>query len=163
MAGPDRLTWLDSLTTQAVRTLAPGESAELMILSPQGRIEHVAALVDDGETAWLITETASGLAAFLDRMRFMLRVEVADVTSEWAALGEAVDRPAAAGEPVTWLDPWPGVTAGGTSYSVGQAGRALKPAMVGFSLRAMTGSRTPKRTSTAVESSTPMSESKPMS
>lgn len=123
VTGPDRLSWLNSLATQEVGSLAPGVGTELMILSPKGRVEHVAALVDDGETAWLITETAPELAAFLDRMRFMLRVEVADVSTDWAALGEAVDRPAAAGEPVTWVDPWPGVAAGGTSYSVGQAGR----------------------------------------
>ena len=123
VTGPDRLSWLNSLCTQELGALAPGESAEFMILSPQGRIEHVAALVDDGETAWLITETAPGLAAFLDRMRFMLRVEVADVTDEWAAIGEPISRPAGEGEPVTWVDPWPGVTAGGTSYSVGDLGR----------------------------------------
>ncbi len=123
VTGPDRLTWLNSLCSQEVAGLAPGVSTEFMILSPQGRIEHVVSLVDDGEAAWLITETAPVLAAFLDRMRFMLRVEVADVTADWAALGEAVARPAAEGEPVTWLDPWPEVSTGGTSYSVGQAGR----------------------------------------
>ncbi|MFV0286311.1 MAG: YgfZ/GcvT domain-containing protein [Demequina sp.] len=117
VTGPDRLSWLDSLSTQAVGRLAPGQSSELMILSPQGRIEHVAGAVDDGETVWLITETAEGLATFLDRMRFMLRVEVADVTAEWAALGEAVRAPAAEGEPVTWVDPWPGIVEGGTTYA----------------------------------------------
>lgn len=124
VTGPDRLTWLNSLCTQEVAELEPGVSAELMILSPQGRIEHVAGLVDDGETAWLITETPAELAAFLDRMRFMLRVEVADVTAEWAALGEPIARAAVAGEPVTWVDPWPGVTEGGTSYATGEPGRA---------------------------------------
>ena len=123
VTGPDRLSWLNSLCTQEVGSLAPGESSEFMILSPQGRIEHVASLVDDGETAWLITETAAGLAAFLDRMRFMLRVEVADVSAEWAAIGETVSRAATEGEPVTWVDPWPGVTDGGTSYSVGAVAR----------------------------------------
>jgi len=126
VTGPDRLSWLNSLSTQEVASLAPGESTEVMILSPKGRIEHVAALVDDGDTAWLITETPEGLAEFLDRMRFMLRVEVANVSSAWAALGEAVSRPAGDSEPVTWVDPWPGVTAGGTTYSVGDAGR-LRP------------------------------------
>lgn len=117
VTGPDRLTWLNSLTTQEVAALAPGVSTELMILSPQGRIEHVSAAVDDGETTWLITETPEGLSTFLDRMRFMLRVEVADVTAEWAALGEAVSAPAAEGEPVTWADPWPHIADGGTTYA----------------------------------------------
>lgn len=117
VTGPDRLSWLDSLTTQQVGALEPGQSTELMILSPQGRVEHVAGIVDDGETAWLISETAPALAEFLERMKFMLRVEIADVTEQWAALGEAVSSPAADGEPVTWVDPWPNVSAGGTTYA----------------------------------------------
>jgi folate-binding protein YgfZ len=90
-----------------------------MILSPQGRIEHVAAAVDDGQTTWLITETPAALATFLDRMRFMLRVEVADATAQWAALGEPIDAPARPGEPVTWVDDWPRIREGGTSYATG--------------------------------------------
>lgn len=117
VTGPDRLTWLNSLCTQEVAQLPPGVSTEVMILDPHGRVEHVAGLVDDGATAWLITESAPALAAFLDRMRFMLRVEVADASAGWAAVGEAIAAPAAPGEPVTWVDPWPGISAGGTSYA----------------------------------------------
>ncbi len=127
VTGPDRLSWLDSLCTQSVRMLAPHESAELMILSPQGRIEHVAGLVDDGRTAWLITETAPALAQFLDRMRFMLRVDVADATDAWAVLGEPIARPPVDGEPITWVDPWPGVTPGGTTYSPEPLGGDVRP------------------------------------
>jgi folate-binding protein YgfZ len=120
VTGPDRLTWLNSLSSQEVASLAPGVSTELMILSPQGRIEHVAGAVDDGETTWLITETAAGLAAHLDRMRFMLRVEVADVTPDWAAIGEPASVPDRDGA-VTWVDPWPDIAAGGTSYAPADA------------------------------------------
>ncbi len=121
VTGPDRLTWLNSLTTQEVASLEPGVSTELMVLNPQGRIEHVAGMVDDGDTTWLITESAPALVAFLERMRFMLRVEVADVTDQWAALGEPIATPAAAGEPVTWVDPWPGIMTGGTTYAPADA------------------------------------------
>jgi folate-binding protein YgfZ len=117
VTGSDRLTWLNSISTQELAALEPGVSTETMILSPQGRIEHVAGVIDDGETTWLITETAPGLTAYLDRMRFMLRVEVADSSAEWAALGEAIAAPAAAGEPVTWVDPWPHLSPGGTTYA----------------------------------------------
>lgn len=117
VSGPDRLTWLDSLWSQKTSDLAPGVSVEAMILSPQGRVENVAGAIDDGDTTWLVTETPAALAAHLDRMRFMLRVEVADVTADWAAIGEPVRRDAAPGEPVTWVDPWPGVVDGGTSYA----------------------------------------------
>lgn len=116
VTGPDRLSWLHSITSQDLETLAPRVSTELLVLSPHGHVEHAAAVVDDGESTWLITETPAGLAAWLDRMRFMLRVEVADVTDAWAAIGEAVGAEGAPGEPVTWRDPWPAVATGGTRY-----------------------------------------------
>ena len=66
--------------------MAPRTSTELLVLSPQGHVEHAAGVVDDGEATWLLTETPVALAAWLDRMKFMLRVEITDVTDEWAAL-----------------------------------------------------------------------------
>jgi folate-binding protein YgfZ len=47
--------------------------------------------VDDGEATWLTVEpgTAPALVAFLDRMRFLLRVEVTDETAAWAVLVDA--------------------------------------------------------------------------
>ncbi len=82
MAGPDRLTWLHSITSQHLLDLAPRTSTELLVLSPQGHIEHAAGVVDDGEATWLLTEGshAAPLAAWLDRMKFTLRVEIDDVT-----------------------------------------------------------------------------------
>ncbi|MGL5829663.1 MAG: folate-binding protein, partial [Angustibacter sp.] len=56
IAGPDRLSWLNSLTTAKILDLAPGESAETLILSPKGHIEHSLDVVDDGERLWCITE-----------------------------------------------------------------------------------------------------------
>jgi len=106
ITGPDRMTWLDSLTSQAISHLAPGESAETLLLDPTGRLEHAMRVVDDGSTLWLLVDGAEGpaLAAWLDRMRFMLRVTVSDVTSEYATVGTlaAPDLPAV----VTWVDPW---------------------------------------------------------
>jgi tRNA-modifying protein YgfZ len=116
VAGPDRLSWLHSITSQQLDDLPPRTSTELLVLSPQGHIEHAAGVVDDGEATWLISETAPELAAWLDRMRFMLRVEIADVTADWAALAEPVDAEGAAGEPITWRDPWPTTAPGGTRY-----------------------------------------------
>lgn len=116
VAGPDRLSWLHSITSQDVEHLPPRTSTELLVLDPQGHVEHAAGVVDDGEATWLLTETPVELAAWLDRMRFMLRVEVTDVTDEWAAIGEPVDAEGLADEPLTWRDPWPHVAAGGTRY-----------------------------------------------
>ncbi|MGX5697893.1 CAF17-like 4Fe-4S cluster assembly/insertion protein YgfZ [Agromyces soli] len=127
VTGPDRLGWLHSMASQALDRLAPGESAEALFLDANGHIEHVAHLVDDGEQSWLVVEGAEApaLAGFLDRMRFMLRVEVADVTADYAVLGafsvEALDAavPAAspAGVPLDWRDPWRTGTAGGHRYA----------------------------------------------
>lgn len=118
VSGPDRLGWLHSITSQDVESLAPRTSTELLVLSPQGHVEHAAGVVDDGEATWLVTEGdhAAPLAAWLDSMRFMMRVEVADVTAEYAAVGEPVAAEGAEGEPVTWWDTWPRVAAGGTRY-----------------------------------------------
>ncbi|HZN20556.1 MAG TPA: folate-binding protein [Micromonosporaceae bacterium] len=89
--GADRLTWLHSLTTQHVSTLAPHQGTELLVLSPHGHIEHHAMVTDDGATTWLDVEpgAAPELLAFLDRMRFMMRVEPADATAGWALLSLA--------------------------------------------------------------------------
>lgn len=118
VTGPDRLTWLHSVTSQDLASLAPRTSAETLVLSPHGHVEHVAGVVDDGTTTWLLTEGADAepLARWLDSMRFMLRVEVADVSDRWATVAEPVDAEGAEGEPVTWRDPWPHVVGGGTRY-----------------------------------------------
>ncbi len=86
VSGPDRLTWLHSLTTQFLEGLEPGRWVSALILSPQGHIEHAFTGVDDGEAFTAHTEPgrAAALIGFLDRMRFMMRVEVADVTDEMA-------------------------------------------------------------------------------
>ena len=88
ITGPDRLSWLHSLSTQDLEHLEPGQSAETLILSPQGHIEHHLTLTDDGDALWAHVEpgTAGALLAFLESMRFMLRVEPADVTADYAVL-----------------------------------------------------------------------------
>jgi folate-binding protein YgfZ len=86
VSGPDRLTWLHSLTTQHLTELPPRVWTGVLVLSPQGHVEHAFYGYDDGEAFLAHSEpgTAAALVAFLDRMRFMMRVEVAQVTSELA-------------------------------------------------------------------------------
>jgi hypothetical protein len=88
ITGPDRLSWLHSLTTQQLDGLAPGASAQALVLSPNGHVEHHLTLTDDGTATWLHVEpgTAAALVEFLESMRFMLRVEVADVSQDHAVL-----------------------------------------------------------------------------
>lgn len=128
VTGPDRLTWLDSMFTQALAGLAPGQSAETLLLDPNGRVEHEAAVVDDGDTVRLIVEASERepLTAFLDRMRFRLRVDVVDETDRYAVLGDTRTEPGAglpvaapAGTALIWRDPWPAVAVGGVRYATG--------------------------------------------
>ena len=86
VSGEDRLTWLHSLTTQHLTDLAPREWTGVLVLSPQGHVEHAFYGYDDGEAFLAHTEPGQGaaLVTFLDRMRFWSKVEVADVTAEWA-------------------------------------------------------------------------------
>jgi tRNA-modifying protein YgfZ len=88
ITGPDRLSWLHSLTTQSLEGLAAGASAQALILSPTGHVEHHLTLTDDGASVWVHVEpgTAPALAEFLESMRFMLRVEVADLSGDFAVL-----------------------------------------------------------------------------
>ncbi|GAA3607998.1 folate-binding protein YgfZ [Marihabitans asiaticum] len=110
VAGSDRLTWLHSLTTQQLSDLAPRTSAESLVLSPKGHVEHDLHLVDDGERVWITCEpgTAGDLVGWLDSMRFMLDVQVEDRSADYAVVGESGDRESVDGEPLAWLDPWPG-------------------------------------------------------
>jgi hypothetical protein len=86
--GADRLTWLHSLTSQHLERLADGTGTEALVLSPHGHVEHHLVLAELGGTTWADVEPGTGaaLVTFLDRMRFMLRVEPALVTGQWAVL-----------------------------------------------------------------------------
>ncbi|MFB2585700.1 CAF17-like 4Fe-4S cluster assembly/insertion protein YgfZ [Herbiconiux liukaitaii] len=137
VTGPDRLSWLDSVTSQSIRGLAPFESAETLLLSANGRIEHAIRVLDDGETAWLLVDSGEteALEAWLQRMRFMLRVEIADRSAEFATVGWLAAGPDGEAAPalaevaatapdaeggtrlLTWRDPWPEVVTGGVQYA----------------------------------------------
>lgn len=124
--GEDRLSWLDSLASQGLTRLAPGESTELLILDPHGHVEHAASVLDDGQTTWLLVDRqdGEGLLSWLRRMRFRLRVDPRDAGGEYAVVGgtraalAAVDAAAPAGMPLVWVDPWPRVSAGGHAYAM---------------------------------------------
>ncbi|MEU5867196.1 MULTISPECIES: folate-binding protein [unclassified Nonomuraea] len=78
ISGVDRLKWLNDLTSQKLDALPPGQWTQTLDLDLQGRVLHHLTLVDDGESVLAHVEpgTAQSLIDYLDRMRFMLRVEV---------------------------------------------------------------------------------------
>lgn len=94
--GPERLSWLHSLTSQHLASLAPGEATTALILSPQGHIEHVLHGIDDGTRFLGWTEPGRGqqLVDWLTKMRFMTQVEVQlrpDLSLVW--VGDQVSVP----------------------------------------------------------------------
>jgi folate-binding protein YgfZ len=115
ISGPDRLDWLHNLTTQHLLALQPGVWTQALILSPHGHVEHHLQLVDDGSAVWAHVEpgTAEGLVDYLTRMRFMNRVELDDVSTDWAVLHAAgVDRFVPRGD----LSSYDGELAGVSAY-----------------------------------------------
>jgi folate-binding protein YgfZ len=88
VAGPDRLTWLHSLTSQHLTDLQPGVATEALLLSPHGHVEHDLHLVDDGSAVWVHVEpgAAGPLVAFLESMKFWSQVEVEDLSASYAVV-----------------------------------------------------------------------------
>lgn len=128
VSGDDRLSWLNSMMSQHLIGLQPGESVEAMLLDANGRIERVMRVVDDGETTWLLVDAgdAVALTEHLTRMRFAMRVEVTNVSDEYATVlafdgGSALpalrELDAAVLE---WRDPWSSVARGGHQYAHGE-------------------------------------------
>lgn len=88
ISGPDRLTWLHTLTSQHLTELPVATWSQALILSPHGHVEHHLTLIDDGEAVLAHVEpgTLEPLLAYLTSMVFWSKVELADVTAEWAVV-----------------------------------------------------------------------------
>ena len=88
VSGVDRLKWLHDLTTQFVSDLQPGVWMANMILDAKGHVEFQFNIVDDGTTTFLVLDPgyAEQLIEYLTKMKFMLRVDVKDASSEFAVL-----------------------------------------------------------------------------
>lgn len=114
--GDDRLSWLHSLTTQHLTELADGRGTEALVLSPHGHVEHHLQLAELDSVTWIDVEPgdAEPLLKFLDSMRFMLRVDPADVTADFAVLSLAGPDTASVLEGV-------GLTVAGQDWAVGAA------------------------------------------
>jgi folate-binding protein YgfZ len=126
VTGPDRLSWLHDLTTAHLRDLEPGGSALALVLDPHGHVEHELHLTDDGERTLISVEPGTGaaLATYLDRMRFLLRVEVApadDLVALWSTVPEALP-----GQVRRWLPPAEFRGTGTTSAGADRGGDAAR-------------------------------------
>ena len=88
ITGADRTKWLNDMMTQELATLPTGQWSETLLLDAQGHIEQQLFLVDDGAALWLHSEAskAEELIAYLNKMKFMLDVDVQDRSAEFAVL-----------------------------------------------------------------------------
>jgi folate-binding protein YgfZ len=86
--GPDRLEWLHSICSQHVSALTDGDATEALVLSPHGHVEQHWQVTELDGTVWLDTEpgAAAEVLGYLQKMRFLKRVEPADVSADWAVL-----------------------------------------------------------------------------
>ena len=89
ISGPDRLPWLHSICSQHVSNLADGESTEALVLSPHGHVEQHWQLTERDGAVWLDVEPgmADDALGYLEKMRFLKRVEPSEVSDEWAVIG----------------------------------------------------------------------------
>lgn len=88
ITGADRTSWLHSLTTADLLGLHPGDSCTTLILDPHGHVEHELHVIAGTRQLWLIVApgAASAVISYLDRMRFMLDVAVADRSEDYAVV-----------------------------------------------------------------------------
>ena len=123
VSGLDRLTWLHSLLSQNLKNLKPGESAEALLLDPQGHIEQQIKVIDDGETTWLMVnkENTQPLLDWLSKMVFRMKVELSDRSADFVLVGATKPKLELSfvsnSQPLVWKDGWPTVTPGGYRYS----------------------------------------------
>ena len=125
VTGPDRLSWLDSITSQALAHLAPGESAETLLLDPNGRIEYalrVARRRRDHLAAPRAGRTPgprSPGSTACGSCCASRSPTAAPSSRPSARMGRrrAAGRARTAASDLVWRDPWAAVTAGGHQYA----------------------------------------------
>jgi len=88
ITGKDRLTWLHALTTQNLDKLQVATWVDALILDTQGHVIDQLFLVDDGKSTWihLEKERVTPVIEYLNKMKFMLEVEVKDESDNFAVL-----------------------------------------------------------------------------
>jgi folate-binding protein YgfZ len=88
ITGKDRLTWLHALTTQHLEKLQVATWVDALILDVQGHVNDQLFLVDDGQSTWihLEKERVAPVIEYLNKMKFMLDVEVKDESENYAVL-----------------------------------------------------------------------------
>ncbi|MGQ0804593.1 MAG: CAF17-like 4Fe-4S cluster assembly/insertion protein YgfZ [Actinomycetota bacterium] len=108
-AGPDALSFLQSLVSADLDGLADGQSVRSLLLTPQGKLEADFHLARVGDDAWLICEGGFGeqLVAALERFKIRVKVDI-DLRPDLAVLAVRVPPARADGDDVVVVPvPWP--------------------------------------------------------
>ena len=128
--GPDRLDWLHALLSQNIKNLKPGESAEALLLDPNGRIEQAIRVFETGNETYLSVSKNSfpALTAWLSKMIFRSKVSLTEIDLVAVAyFGEVKDAPNAL---FTWTDSWDKILPG--SYRYGKPSTSDWPLNIAF-------------------------------
>lgn len=113
--GPDARSYLQGQCSQDIDVLAVGDSAETLVLSPQGKVDAYVRITRTDEEAFVLdTDAGCGAAARTRLERFRLRTKVEIETLDWSCLSVR-GRPAGsiavpAGPELTVAVEWPGWT-----------------------------------------------------
>jgi len=88
VTGEDRLDWLHTICSQHLTNLVDGDATQALVLSPHGHVEQDWQLVELDGTVWIDTEpgAATTVLDYLEKMRFLRRVEPVDVSVDWAVV-----------------------------------------------------------------------------
>lgn len=122
--GSDRLRWLNDLVSQDVSQLTNG-SALALILDPNGHIQFELRLLAREDAVWITTEPGAqdALVAYLNSMKFLLDVEVSDLSADYASVWVTGDIVV---DGIVWQPPGEFSGLGVTSAGVDRGGDAAK-------------------------------------
>ncbi len=113
--GQDRIAYLHSLLSQDLDSPGPGTVTEFLYLDAKGDPLSMGTAVLHAEAVYLVVpaEVAADTAERLDRFRFMMQVEVTDLTGTWVIASlrgpGTVEAPGARSQPMTAAPHGPGL------------------------------------------------------
>lgn len=113
--GPDRIAYLHSLLSQDLSTPGAGAVTDFLYLDAKGDPLSLGTAVLHAEAVYLVVPQAiaADTAERLERFRFMMQVEVRDMSGEWRIASlrgpGTVDAPGARSQPMTAAPHGPGL------------------------------------------------------
>jgi tRNA-modifying protein YgfZ len=112
VSGPDALSYLQGQCSQDVSALEDGESAEALLLNPQGKIDAYLRVTRRASAEYLLDADAGTGPAIVARLeRFRLRVDVTIEPLEWSCLavrGRSAEKAVREGGTLVLPVSWPG-------------------------------------------------------